>query len=1168
MNPRQPNKRRFPRQVRAPGGEGKRPWRRHFIRSLVRTIVLCMLAMAAFAVFVLYYPWSSNVLDRRFQRKWLEATGLELRYERAFFRVSLGEIRIRQPRLIDPRTEQVMLRASSVRLVMPFKQLLWHRPPFLIEQIEVQGPLVLEVINREGRLEMSESWRQIVDRFLSRTGAPSTGAGSSVVLNRVTFQAIQVEFLEPTQTRLLPVYRYACDLDLRFHSSLRPDLVFVKGRMIDPQPSDPFKMAIRPNWPAQTATVSCTMEDFASNRLLAVRIPVVLNFHRGEFRASVDWSDPARWKARGQTTIRGLEIERTGVMSLDEPGPMRLEWVAGYDFARHKIEIRNLRLDSPLGTVDAEGHLFTRSPFGYRLELRSLVLSGRALEILNRHVPQGGRLLTPEDARFRMEATLTGQRSPATEDEWTIPSVTGRVALSGVDWANPALPAPVRRLRAEGVLSTDTLAIEHAEGIVQGIPVRIDGVITCRPLEGRVDAVDLRWRIREAAMEGLNAFISRWPTGASQGLHLGGEVQGEGRFHIDQPLEGGILTALSRSRLEGRLNFNGGVLVHPTLPEPIREITGEVSLSPERAECRDLTGRWMGMDFALNGQAEGIPRFWDYPSVRLAARLNMELGDVRQRIIDYLARRGLAPTVAPPVEGRAEIQLAVNGQSNRQDPSLKPEDWENLVYTGRVALTDVLTSLPTPAVYGPVLIESGGIRFDPENIEMETLRGRLGTVDFKGSGTLRTQGGIVHLELDGPLEEFKHRFPVALKKFRVGGRARILHQTRLEASRDRASEARQWVRWLTESARARPENADPVQWWHSRWRLDHQGRIRMDAAEMTFVTMPARLWNITGWGGYDNRRLRSEGFVPVKAGTRSHGLEGRIEYLFNPRQKPTVFDFTIRGDHLDLDEWVRKWNIRANERFADRAFPRFDETIPPNQHLQGQVRTKTVRFKGLVGENFRGRVRGDYFHLQEDRIRFADIRADLYGGRFDMDARVDEHSWQVSMRLDDAELPKLMQAVVGKDEVHGIFSGQVTGEVELRDVWGEQPEAPIRGQGHLHIRKSRFISNAVLQNLGGLIMLPVLRDVTFNDIEGDFTIEGGRFRTEGLNFDSPFLHLKTVGEIGPQNRLDLEIQLQVLHLAGRVPFVGEAVDMLNHLVGKILKFKVRGTLEEPNISPI
>jgi hypothetical protein len=138
-----PKHKRSPRPA-APPAKPRRPfWLFHLPRFLARLLVYGLLALAVLLVFVWFFPWSFSFIDRRVRQRWREATGVDLRYRKATFRLSGGSIVIREPELVDPKSGQPLLDLERVRIQMPLGRFFFAKPPYVIDTIAVHGPMEL-----------------------------------------------------------------------------------------------------------------------------------------------------------------------------------------------------------------------------------------------------------------------------------------------------------------------------------------------------------------------------------------------------------------------------------------------------------------------------------------------------------------------------------------------------------------------------------------------------------------------------------------------------------------------------------------------------------------------------------------------------------------------------------------------------------------------------------------------------------------------------------------------------------------------------------------------------------------------------------------------------------------------------------------------------------------
>ena len=333
--------------------------------------------------------------------------------------------------------------------------------------------------------------------------------------------------------------------------------------------------------------------------------------------------------------------------------------------------------------------------------------------------------------------------------------------------------------------------------------------------------------------------------------------------------------------------------------------------------------------------------------------------------------------------------------------------------------------------------------------------------------------------------------------------------------------------------------------------------------------MPAPLRQVSGEVRYDTERLWTPSPVEVQAGDRSRGLLASIDLRFPGPNRFCLLLFEIGGEHLALDEWIRPWDLSVLGDEVTEWPPDspFDPDAIPEFSLRGSARTQSGEYWGVSGQRFEGEFDLDIYSRQPGRLRWHNIEADVYGGRATMDGSLSHTSIEARFDADKVSLPPLIKALRKKDQENpqGIFSGDVTGHLELRKQYDQPPPQQLLGQGDLLIQNSQFISNKIFYGLGGLLKLPIFNDITFSTIRGPFTIEGPRSATEGLDFSHPLMNLKMKGTVGPDRQLDLGITIEFLQIVKSVPLIGNALELFNRLAGKVLNFQVRGTIDEPKV---
>jgi hypothetical protein len=159
----------------------------------------------------------------------------------------------------------------------------------------------------------------------------------------------------------------------------------------------------------------------------------------------------------------------------------------------------------------------------------------------------------------------------------------------------------------------------------------------------------------------------------------------------------------------------------------------------------------------------------------------------------------------------------------------------------------------------------------------------------------------------------------------------------------------------------------------------------------------------------------------------------------------------------------------------------------------------------------------------------------------------------------------LVRLGLGEETPTRFSTGIVSGRLSLEG--DGPPKSPLNGSGRITVDDTRILSNPILIGLGDLLGLQgFFNDISFTRIDGGFRVADSSVIFDAdspITFDPPSrihpLSMNLVGRVGPSQRLDLTVSLR---FASNWPVVG----VLNPLLGKLLRYHVRGTLAQPTFT--
>jgi hypothetical protein len=918
------------------------------------------------------------------------------------------------------------------------------------------------------------------------------------------------------------------------------------------------------------------LTDFDSARDVAIPLPFLLRAASADLQGTLTRFSAAGFDLNGAAT---LSDSRLSIAGRDEPlalGDTALDLDGRLDRAAGRVEIRTAALRSDETTLTLNGSVGTAEPFDYALALDSLQVTGGALDYALRIADLG---LTIDDsnsaipnpqsaipnrraAELNVAARLSGSARAGPTDAFS-----ADVRVSGVDWQPPGLGTPLRNLRLQAHVTTSSLTLDQARAEVSGLPVDLRGEVTGRLPEGRIDRVNLRWT-SVGTVEDVAGLLAPPQRRQIAQWGVGGDLTGEGRIVATGPfqisnLESQISEILAKAELSGELRFRRGVLDVPFLPQRFENLRGRLVFSPTRVELNEMNGNWLNLNFGLSGAIEGTPRFWNNARGEVDLTGRFSIAEALRQLQGTIQKRGLDPSTWPALDGRVGVDLRVTARA---------VDWRRADWSGAIQLEDFRTTLSQPLYQGPLRLRSARLEFSPRQIALTAAEGTWGDLAIGGAGELRPGGGVIDLTAEGPLREWRERLPSELESFIVSGTARLRHRLEL-TSTDPLDRGADWTDWARRLAERGGGSQPPGEWLAARWAMDHAGTITLDRAEMTFDLMPSYLRGLSGEVDYvfnaTRRRLWTPRPIPVEGGDGARDLMGSIALDGGDAASPPSFTFDITGGNFPIDQWVRPWLEEQGVVYPWSVDQAFDRAKPPVFLVRGTARTSSATYGSLSADHFQAAIDLDFYRGQPDLLRWHDVTMGFYGGRLSIDGEGFNYKMKSRFDVQKVSLPALVQAASGQERVHGIFSGTLDGRL---DVATAHRDAPTTGVGRLEVTESRFVSNPVFTTLAKLpnflLIGSIFNDISFSKIEGDFTMRDDTFRTDNLKLLSPFTQMAVSGTVGPEKRLDLRLQMEWLKIVDKVPLVGEAMNLFNQLLGKVIRLDIRGTVDNPVVSAL
>lgn len=204
------------------------------------------------------------------------------------------------------------------------------------------------------------------------------------------------------------------------------------------------------------------------------------------------------------------------------------------------------------------------------------------------------------------------------------------------------------------------------------------------------------------------------------------------------------------------------------------------------------------------------------------------------------------------------------------------------------------------------------------------------------------------------------------------------------------------------------------------------------------------------------------------------------------------------------------------------------------------------------------------------RLELLDAEGSLFGGQFVGDAvfeRIDDPTnvlYEIRGAAEGVDFGRLAEALKAKDSSK--YKGALSGQAAVRGIVGVGKGGTVVGRGHLRIREGTIFQIPLFGGLSQMLsrVYPGLGFATQTDFQSSFAISKGRVHTTDAMLEGSVLSAKGVGYYCFNEKLDVNVQVQLL----RTGPVASIVRLITFPVTKLLEFHLGGHLESPKWRPV
>ncbi len=279
-----------------------------------------------------------------------------------------------------------------------------------------------------------------------------------------------------------------------------------------------------------------------------------------------------------------------------------------------------------------------------------------------------------------------------------------------------------------------------------------------------------------------------------------------------------------------------------------------------------------------------------------------------------------------------------------------------------------------------------------------------------------------------------------------------------------------------------------------------------------------------------------------------------------------VFDFEL--DQIDADRYLPPGEeapvvTPATAPAAALELPM--ETLR-ELDIDGKLAIGRLKFSGLTLTNFRLQTRA-----KDGLIAVAPIGAELYGGRYAgnirLDARGDVPSFSIDEAVTGVQSEPLLKDMLDLDLVSGIADFRIratargASDAELRRSASGNGNFSFRNGAVKGFNTAQMIREVTARLQGKPPPANVARETDFTELTGSLQIGNGLVRNEDLSASSPYLRLIGSGQVDIVNeRIDYRLNARIVDTS-----TGQGGAGLDSVKGIDVPVRITGALMAPDI---
>lgn len=611
--------------------------------------------------------------------------------------------------------------------------------------------------------------------------------------------------------------------------------------------------------------------------------------------------------------------------------------------------------------------------------------------------------------------------------------------------------------------------------------------------------------------------------------NLKGDLISTGTLELDV-IHSDEFTSFSLKSFGGFVEIRDGNLHLDAIPFDTREIRGRLNIQRDTIEIIGLSGSVLEGNIQLKGKVEGDSFFWDNPLLTSVVEYTGDLVPLIQAAPDSVGN------ILRNLDAKGELGL----KTRITLPILEPSRGS---ISGSVRLNKGSFIPNHPLIQGSFQNMSADVRFVDSAIFVDKVAGEFAGIPFEIQGNFVKDHLQFDIESRIDLTALRKAIPPLAEDFRTSG------TVELNCS---ASFPSHLLKSLFTNA---PIPDKPG--------LKLSGTVQARDASFAYHDMPADLTHINGLIRFSEKGVQFNQVKSWCGESPDCTLDGEVVF----QQLPRLLRFQVQAPELYFAEWTGSWQSKNPSASLFTTIQDLTSSSPTLE-IDGSILADKIHFNRLEGDEFQAHFIYNYFPFGPNKFSFDNVRVNVYEGKARASGNMlfptGTFYYGVEGETENMDLNPMLSALRGKEEK---FTGFLTSSVTLAGESGK-PDS-IRSKIKFDVKQSRFISNVILLGLGKALHSSLLDDITFSRIRGTVEIMDGVTMFQDVTFTSALVNLKASGTVDLHENVDIICYL-VFERKNifTLPVFKQLAGILEYMGKAILKFRITGTLQNPQVKTI